>query len=88
MNLGVINPPGITNWGQSNLGFIDRSGNGSHFSFTLYRKGHKIYDQQKRMGIAVDWDRESFTMSEVWWEGLLIAGARWITNNHLSGRYM
>ncbi|CAB3983281.1 Valine--tRNA ligase [Paramuricea clavata] len=27
-------------------------------------KGHKIYDQQKRMGVSTDWDRESFTMSE------------------------
>lgn len=29
------------------------------------RKGHRIYDQLKRMGVSTDWDRESFTMNEV-----------------------
>ena len=28
------------------------------------RKGHRIYDQLKRMGVSTDWDRESFTMNE------------------------
>lgn len=27
-------------------------------------KGHYIYDQQKKMGISVDWDRACFTMDE------------------------
>ena len=33
--------------------------------FSLFRKGHKIYDQLKRICVSTDWDRESFTMSEV-----------------------
>lgn len=36
-----------------------------HIICSLFSKGHKIYDQQKRMGVSTDWDRESFTMSEV-----------------------
>lgn len=27
-------------------------------------KGHIIYDQLRRLGVSVDWDRESFTMAD------------------------
>jgi len=27
-------------------------------------KGHRIYDQLRRLGVSVDWDRESFTMAD------------------------
>ena len=41
-----------------------------------FRKGHRIYDQLKRMGVSTDWDRESFTMSEV---GLIVL-IKWFQN--------
>ena len=31
----------------------------------IFRKGDRIYNQVKRMGCSVDWDRAFFTMSDV-----------------------
>ena len=33
--------------------------------FVSFRKGDRIYEQQKLMGISVDWDRACFTMEPV-----------------------
>lgn len=33
--------------------------------FSKFRKGHRIYDQLRKLGGSYDWDRVSFTMDDV-----------------------
>lgn len=50
------------------------------------QKGHRIYEQCKRMGISADWDRASFTMDDKLCKAVtkaFISLHEWVFQTHL-----